>query len=539
MPETDYSIRHYPTEPLSYIILYPMNRNIVIHPFVFAVYPILFLFAHNIGQVNPTEVIKPLFIVLLFTTLLFILIRLILKDWHRAGLEVSLLLFLTFAYGQVFNLLSLKGIINNDHQFLAAFWAVFLILGIWGIWRVLKQTESITRILNVVAPILLIFPLFQIIQFLIVSPNPDQAQEIIEIELEITKDLSEITDRPDIYYIILDGYARADILEQVYTYDNTSFLQFLSEKGFYIATDSYTNYIQTGLALSASLNMVYLDSVAESMGSQSENREPLAELIQKSLLREFLESSGYKTIAIVSGYHLTEIKDADFYYSSNKSEVDQFNDILSMTTPALIIKDDILYEANRDRILFAIESLRTIPAIEGPKFVFAHLMLPHPPFVFGSSGEEIQPVWVFNRKDGNYYEGTPEQYIAGYRNQLEYTNQLIKDVITDILTNSDETPIIILQADHGPGALLNWELVERNDCLKERTSILNAILIPGHDSQLYPTITPVNTFRLVLDAYLGTDLGPIEDKTFYSSWWSPYDFIDITDEERYFCLRSE
>ena len=512
-----------------------MKKTVVIHPIIFAVYPILFLFAHNIGQVNPIEVIKPLFIVLLFTTLLLILFKLILKDWHKAGLEVSLLLFLTFAYGQVYNLLSLKGIIYKDHQILAAFWATLLILGVWGIWRVLKQTESITRILNLVALILIIFPLFQIIQFSIVSPNPDQAPEITGIDLEIPKDLSEISYRPDIYYIILDAYARADILEELFNYDNTSFLQFLFEKGFYIATDSSTNYIQSALTLSSSLNMVYLDSVAESLGVQSENREPLAELIQHSLVREILESRGYKTIAIVSGYNPTEIKDADFYFTSSKSDGNQFNDILLMTTPALILKDDILYNARRDRLMFGIESLKSIPTIEGPKFVFAHLITPHPPFVFGSSGEEIRPVWIFNREDGNYYQGTSEQYVTGYRNQLEYTNHLIKDVITEILNNSDDTPIIILQADHGPGNLLNWELVERNDCLKERTSILNAILIPGHESQLYPTITPVNTFRLVLDAYFGTDLGYIEDKTFYSSWWSPYDFTDITNEERNFC----
>lgn len=516
-----------------------MMKNVVFHPFLFAVYTILFLFANNIGQVNFAEVIKPLFIVLVFVTLLLILFKIILKDWHKAGLEVSLLVFLTFAYGPVFNLLFLNRLISNDHQVLAAFWAVLLILGVWGIWRVLKQAESITRFLNIVTPILLIFPLFQIIQFVIVSPNPKQTQEIIKIELEITKDLSEISDQPDIYYIILDAYARADILEELFNYDNTSFLQFLAEKGFYIATDSYTNYIQTALVLSSSLNMVYLDSVAESMGTQSENREPLAEIIQNSLVREILESSGYKTIAIVSGYNPTEIKDADFYFTSSKTASDQFNDILLLTTPALIIKDDILYNTHRDRLMFGIESLKSIPTIEGPKFVFAHLITPHPPFVFGSSGEEIRPAWIFNREDGNYYLGTREQYITGYLNQLEYTNQLLKDLITDIITNSNEIPIIILQADHGPGNLLNWELVEKNDCLKERTSILNAILIPGHESQLYPTISPVNTFRLVLDAHFGTEFGFIEDKTFYSSWWSPYDFTDITDEERNLCLQSE
>lgn len=514
-----------------------MKKSLVYHPFLFAIYPVLFLFANNIGQVRLTEIIKPLIIVLLITSLLFALFKLLLKDVHKAGFEVALLLLLTFTYGQVNNLLSDVGLITNDPRPLLALWAVFFILGVWGIWRLLKRGDAITRILNVVSPILLIFPIIQIVQFVTTSPITDPLHEEIGIDLDIYSNLSDNTNPPDIYYIVLDAYAREDVLNEVYNYDNSDFLDFLSKNGFYIAEESFTNYIQTGLALSASMNMVYLDPFAETMGTQSQNREPMAGLIQDSTIREVLESMGYKTIATISGYDLTEIKDADLYYTSSESEVDQFDDILLMTTPALILKDDILFKARRDRVLFGIESLRNISTVEGPKFVFSHLMIPHPPFVFGPSGEEIRPIWVFNRKDGNYYEGTPEEYINGYRKQLDYTNQLIQDVIKDILSRSDETPIIILQGDHGPGALLNWELVERNHCLKERAAIFNAILLPGNESRLYPTITPVNTFRVVLDTYFETDLGTLEDKTFYSSWWTPYDFVDVSEVERHKCIQ--
>ena len=67
-------------------------------------------------------------------------------------------------------------------------------------------------------------------------------------------------------------------------------------------------------------------------------------------------------------------------------------------------------------------------------------------------------------------------------------------------------------------------------CLKERYTILNSFYFPDGDyEQLYPGISPVNTFRVVMDKYFGTDLGLLEDKTYYSGWTNLYDFVDVTD----------
>jgi hypothetical protein len=89
--------------------------------------------------------------------------------------------------------------------------------------------------------------------------------------------------------------------------------------------------------------------------------------------------------------------------------------------------------------------------------------------------------------------------------------------------------VIILQADHGPGAYLDYESMEHT-CLKERFSILNAYYFPGQDRDiLYTSVTPVNSFRMLFDSYFNTDLGLIKDRSYYSPWSRPYDFIDVTD----------
>ena len=113
---------------------------------------------------------------------------------------------------------------------------------------------------------------------------------------------------------------------------------------------------------------------------------------------------------------------------------------------------------------------------------------------------------------------------------MTFINQKLRDVITSILENSAVPPIIILQGDHGPGAY--YDMLELNDsCLAERYSILNAYYFPDGDYQLlYPEITPVNSFRVILDTYFGTDLDLLDDKNYFAGWLSPYEFTDVTSK---------
>jgi hypothetical protein len=50
---------------------------------------------------------------------------------------------------------------------------------------------------------------------------------------------------PDIYYIIVDGYARADVLREYYEFDNSEFLNGLEKRGFTVNDSSRANYYWT------------------------------------------------------------------------------------------------------------------------------------------------------------------------------------------------------------------------------------------------------------------------------------------------------
>jgi hypothetical protein len=112
---------------------------------------------------------------------------------------------------------------------------------------------------------------------------------------------------------------------------------------------------------------------------------------------------------------------------------------------------------------------------------------------------------------------------------MAYISQLTEEVVENILENSAIPPVIVIQGDHGSGMLLNWDSAE-NSCLLERTSILNAYYIPSdEETQLYETITPVNSFRVVLNEIFDFDLPLLDDKSYFSSWDKPYQVEEITN----------
>ena len=164
------------------------------------------------------------------------------------------------------------------------------------------------------------------------------------------------------------------------------------------------------------------------------------------------------------------------------------------------------------------------------------LIVPHPPFVLGRNGEPIRPNYPYVTGDGASFASNSDIYIKGYTTQVDYINKQILDVIDNILKNSDTPPVIVIQGDHGPGYLLLQQGDTINSCLWERASILNAYYFPkGKTNLLYKSVSPINTFRIIFNTYLNGKFELQDDKTYFSSFDVPYNFIDITSTFRNKC----
>lgn len=505
-------------------------RKIILHPFLFAVYPVIALFAFNMGQSRVTDVLRAFLVLPLLAGIILFILGRILKDNARAGLLVTLIFLLFFSFGHLVNRLAstrFGPFLEKNPWLIAVVYSIIFILGILIVVIKIKDSANLTIALNAMGLVLLVLPLYSIISFIMANPAPPQA-DFLPATDEPGQDISQPGDLPDIYYIIPDGYARSDVLAMIYELDNSEFLDYLTSRGFYIAGASHANYDQTALSVSSSLNYDYLDGYARELGSDSQNRDVLYNAISHSRLRQVLDEAGYTIVDVNSGSPITQIKDADYYLTPSRSLLINYfeRELLSGSAVGRVVENDLVIQY-RARLLNEFELSMNLDWIPSPKFVFIHLLAPHPPFVFSADGTPVEPI-EFIMSDGSRFPGTREDYIEGYRQQLLFINTQLETMIDGILSQYETPPVMIIQSDHGPGAYLDWASTE-NSCIVERTAILNAYLIPGVEAGvLYPEITPVNSFRVVLNTLLGMNYALLPDLTHMPSWEKPYDFIDVT-----------
>jgi hypothetical protein len=417
-----------------------------------------------------------------------------------------------FFFGHVYRLLvaplKLTPSPVTDFILLALWSMLLLLLGTRKAWEKIKNPELLTNFLNVTSWIILILPLYLTgsSALRIIHQNKLVREQRNRSELPTTSDISV---HPDIYLIILDAYGRADFIEKAFHYNNSEFIAFLEEKGFFIAEQSRTNYPQTLLSVSSMLNMNYLDNWTRGL-EKSNNRIPLNEMIFDSNTRKMLENLEYTYIdsSFLAEYNAS--RDDKAQPDESKVLLNRFERLLLSTTVLDIFVRNLdlnlplpTYETHRNDIENAFEYLKNSTTIESPKFVYVHILAPHPPFVYNEEGNPIQPDYPFTMSDGEAYPGSIEDYATGYAKEIVYLNHEMESVITTILEDSQMPPIIILQGDHGPGNYFTILGPNTEPCLEERYSILNAYYFPDQNYEyLYPAITPVNSFRVVFNTYL-------------------------------------
>lgn len=511
----------------------------VVHPFLFALWPVLFVYSQNLGLVSFSQTWTSSLVLLGLSLVLFLLFTLVLKSPMKAGAILSLFLLLFFSYTHVHDILWAEHAdysVTTQSMALMVAWAVLFAGGSALFLRINERWQDITRIINVMALVLTVIPLFSIgvYEFGERLLRQDLGLEPFEIAGTVSVQPGTL---PNIYYIILDAYARADVLEDLYNYDNSEFLDYLRQDGFFIAERGQANYAHTELSLASSLNLNYLDDLAAQVGLQSSDHLPLWYMIQNNAVVRFLKQQGYTIVALESGFSHTDLKDSDVHLGAQRpwNEL-EIRLLCSTPIPWLAVRGSVFdpYAAHRQKILYTLDHITDASQLPTPHFVFAHVLAPHGPFVFDEQGNEVEPDQQFDLRDephGSSDEQARDRYRKGYTDQLTFVNDKIMSILDELLSQSSPPTIVILQADHGPGSLVDWENPE-NTYYKEKLAILNAYLLPEDATGLYPEITPVNTFRLIFDSYFGTDLQQLENLSYFSTREHLYEFLDVTDDVR-------
>ena len=347
---------------------------------------------------------------------------------------------------------------------------------------------------------------------------------------------------PDVYYLILDGYGRSDVLEEYHGVNNSDLTNELRRMGFYVADQSTANYVKTVHSLASALDLLYLSEVAERAGITAESEggfKILAELLKHNQVMQTLRQLGYTVTTFASGWGATERILTDGYRSPAVDFTEFETGLLALTpVPTILRKLQLMtpLRAHRHRVLYVFDTLPGLSEERSPKFVFAHILCPHYPYTFDEDGgfQDHEPGdyrWNENQNPAGYNAAEYRKLtLDGYGPQVRFLTRRITETIAQILQRSPHPPIIILQGDHGPDSLCHPTEPDLA-CLHEKFPILNAYYLPnGGDKMLYPEITPVNTFRVIFNHYFGANFELLPDRNYWSTYIKPLQFEDVTDQ---------
>jgi hypothetical protein len=423
--------------------------------------------------------------------------------------------------------------ILSHHTVLVPLYIVLVGLGIWGIFRI-KKFDNFILYLNVASLILVVLQVVELSYAYLETSYA--ASQPVKLQSGLTLP-TNLKDMPDVYVIVLDTYMRSDALKQDLGYDNSPFINQLTNMGFYVASCGHPNYTFTYASISSLLDMRYIPKAyANDVWDEFSNNGFWSSLLKNTEVHQQLESIGYKTVAFQEPAPLVQFDDSDILIGVDHPTIGSqylypFEAIYLNSTAAILLntldlngKIEQLFQGNsasqntasvdfsgvtgvnRDLVisratstLFILNHLPDVPAIAGPKFTYAHIFVPHTPFVFGPNGEIITDPGFYSAIQGKAVNNEYEK--QGYLNQIQFIDKAIIPVLHTIISKSKNPPIIILMGDHG---------LEGHN----RDTDLLAYYLPKGSGKIYSSISPVNSFRLIFDEYFGANYPLLPDLTY-------------------------
>ena len=447
-------------------------KHLIIFPFLLAFFPSWILILKNYDELIFQDILISLAIVSV-SIIIWIVIRKIIKNSNKAALITGVGVVFFFYFGYVQD--ALKGIlvsnipVNKTSILVPISIIIFIILTIYFI-KSKNNFESIIKIANVVSITLI---LVVCVQFIIPGASAE---------------------KPNVYHIILDEYTDNEILTKKFGYNNEKFLEFLNNNGFYMHDKLFSTFGGTVKELNVILNMEY----PKKLRWMSEDYESL----NNNKVMSIFSNQNYSIIETNSMMRWKNFSDVDtkLCYDTNFINSEFLDQVLGKSIIRYFL-EKYQQDTRRDTVRCTFNVLNEITLkTDGPKYVFSHVYVPHPPFLFGPNGENVIP----DRREISGLQSWENP--QGYVNQLIYATNEITVVIKNIVKN-DPNAIIIVQGD--TGTLTGTDISKKT--MKEiyqAHSILYAVRIPDVEDSDY--MIPVNTYRIIFNNYFNMNYDYLE-----------------------------
>ncbi|WP_099866542.1 sulfatase-like hydrolase/transferase [Pararhizobium haloflavum] len=412
----------------------------------------------------------------------------------------------------------------------------------WAVLRVRLSLKPLNTILNAIAVVLVITPTFKIVAYDWRNWDArdlydgDRAAAALEQLAPPATGRTRIAGEtpPDIYHFVFDRYGSEHVLESYFDTDNREIGDFLEAQGFYLARQSHSNYLKTGHSLASTFYMDYLDNLDANPPAQRSNWRPVYEMLDDHRVARFLKARDYTFHQYGSWWTGTfDNAVADINRPMGFSEFNMLYLRRTILRPLFHALPDTPLTMMLDwdngqcqRVSRQIEEIKTIGDADKPVYLFAHILVPHGPYVFTAQGECLTQAEAAARG--------PDQ---GYIDHIAYANMMIRDLVTTLKKGSATPPVILIQADEGPfptrDGSVPWHDATPGE-LDMKTGILNAYFFPSGDyGSMRPDISPVNSYRAVFNAVFGSGFPMLDDRVMsFPHDWEIYGYRDVTEKVR-------
>ena len=490
-----------------------MLSKLPIHTFLFSLFPIMFFFQGNLHEIPFGDVIFPLFLSISITFLSWVILRKFIGS-QRSGLIISLIIMSFINLGNIRFFIS-----DNPTESLQSsvegqiLVSILLLVNVIGIIYFLKKhrLDAKTSIANVVSMTMIGVLIFSITSFSITTADDNSFANLSDIPVQI----SDVENKPNIYFIILDEYAGSIQLKNDFNFDNSNFSIELEKRDFFVGNESFSNYPNTSLSVPSIMNMIYFDFIPDKLGKDSKNIRVVEKMINENNVMKILQANGYKITTldgVVGRIPNTYLADITLCSSIFDINPDIRKNFALVYVPIVGLQELVFSEVIRSKLECSFSAL--IDFNEDPKnpdFVVAHLRFPHSPYIYDSFGNSIS---INDRGDKN-----------AYLEQLKFANKKTLEMIDSIQERSSENIIIVI-SDHGYRPYINWENPTIDDYIRG-FNILAAYYLPGEEK--HEKIAPVNIFRTIFNSYLEMNYEILDDRQiWYSEEWV-FEHDDVTD----------
>ena len=499
--------------------------RVPVHPLLFAAFAVLFLYAANLHEVLPVDAALPLARNVAGAALVLAVLSLVFRSVARGAIVATAVVVTYVAFGHVASVATGSGL--DDRAQLVA-WGLVIVAAVAYAVRARTSLPRVTTGLNVVAGLLVISSLVTILPYELGRAGRGSSGLVSEVKAAV----SSTGRQRDIYFLIFDRYGSADAIQRRFGITSDLY-DWLRGQGFHVPASSHANYRATDFSLAATLNMRFLDDLTQ--GRRSGHRRPDAGPGPDPGPRGRPVPAGPRLPLLPAGLVVRADPPRRDRRREHRPRRDERVRIRAQrdhdrpgdrASPRRVRRIGQRRAAVVPRPRQRGHAPRAAPAptvstAPGPKFVFAHILLPHDPYVV--------PRRRLDHPGGGVAGDRREGLYAG---QVAFANARIREIVGYLLSGPEEDrPVVIIEGDEGPLACRNTDCPSTSaEYLRIRLGNLVAMYLPGVDVDVPDTFTSVNTFRLVFSKYFGADLPPLPDHSF--TWPDDnhvYDFRDVTN----------